>query len=420
MHATWRVVGLMFAAALALTTPAAGEFQLHNDDRVVLFGDTVFYEVRMLEPFKQFIRTRYPDNTALVCNLGEKRSTMADAPRRLETEVLPLKPTRVLLCFGQDAPERKDFDAQKLERHFTELGALIDAIQARDIKVTLVTPPPPDESRNRGLKRMNYDDVIGRYAEATRKLAADKGLDLIDWFTAVQEGLAAFPGKSRPAWTQHGMRPALYSIAVFTELLLKHWEAEPLDYLVSTGFEGGEASATIGTAKVTERTDTHLDLALTGVPVVFGYARSADIADEHWPLAKWFKYRLQIKNVPAGGVIISSEGKHAKPFLAQQLEEGADMALLGPLVANEATRQLHEAVMRACNQFTKYRIAADREAPEPELVEGYRLLKEAEISMAVASHRIACRIPARFDTTLHIEVPKEMAKPTASPAPQKP
>lgn len=408
-----------------LSVAAHAEFKLTPSDRVVLLGDVAVSEVQTLELFIQFMRTRYPDRTPLVCNLGEPRGTAKDGLRRLEREVFPLEPTEVVLCFGLDGPQRQRFDVGQLTAHMNDLRAMIDLIRARKSRVTLLTPPPPDESQHRGLQRIEFRESVGKYADAIRALGKELDIPVIDWHAGVTDRLQNFTGKGKPGWTKHGITPSWYSLAILTDQLLSHWGAEPLEYVITADWNADNARASIGGASVVSRSADELVVALTDVPVVVNMLGGQGMDPANWPLKKWFSYQLRIENIPKGAFVISGDGYPGKPFLDQQLRLGADMSTVGPLAENLVTRTLHDAILRECNQFTQYRIAVEREAPEPELEEGFRLLRDAELSLALGAQQITSRTPSRFSMTLRIQsalaaAKDEAQKPKATPGGSQP
>jgi hypothetical protein len=403
MHTANRARRILPLLIVLLAPPVRADFKLTSEDRVILFGDTAVSEIRTVEWFDQFVRTRYPDRTPMVTNLGAPRSSAAAGNERLEREVFPLAPTEVVLCFGIDGPAKQAHDPALLDAHISELTRLIEALRSRGIRVTLLTPPPPDVGQNRGLQRINYDETVGLYAEAIHALGKKVDAPVIDWYAAVKQHMQNFSSKQRPGWTRHGLIPSWYSLAILADLLLEHWGAEPFDYLITADWTSDEASATIGSARVAERKEDVLVLELEDVPVVVNMLAGQDMTPADWPLSRWFRYRLKIDNLPGRSYILSVEGKNAKPFLGAQLLAGADVSMVGPLANHATTLALHDAIVRKGNQFTRFRLAAERTAPEPELVEGYQLLREAEASLALAAQRIAFRLPARFNCTLRIE-----------------
>jgi len=413
----FRIAWLAPALALLLWTPPAdAEFKLTVEDRVVLFGDTAVSEIRTLDWVLQFVRTRYPERTPLICSLGMPRCSPAQANARLDRELLPLQPTRVLLCFGLEGQERRTHDDAILAGHIAELRRLVATLRERNIRVDLITPPPPDESQSRALQNIKYRETIDKYAEAIRELAKTVDAPLIDWHRAVNERMEKHASATKPPWAQYGVVPSWYSLAILTDLLLEHWGAEPLDYRITADWNSDAVSATIGSARIAERDENHMVLALQNVPVVINMLGGQDMEPADWPLSRWFEYRLTVENLPGPSYVLSESGNNAKPFLRDQLQAGANVAMFGPLANHAATRALHEAILRVCNQFIQYRLACERVAPEPELEEGFELLRKAEASLALGANRIAQRTPSRFNCDLRIEA-GTIAEPEAPKTP---
>lgn len=410
-------VRLAALIALLPLTAARAEFKLGDGDRVVFFGDTAVSEVNMLEPFDQFVRARYPERKPLVCNLGQPRGALTDARTRLEREVYPFNPTDVVLAFGLEGAARQAFNPAQLEANMVALEALVTELRGKDIRVTLLTPPPSEDGQSRGLQKVDYRGTIGKYAEAIRALGKKVDAPVIDWNEAVERHIKDFKSKKFPGWTRQGVIPSWYSHAILTDLLLEHWGAEPLDYQVSVDWKAGTASATIGEARVTESDATHLVLALKGAPAVVNMLGGQGMEPADWPLARWFKYRLQVTGVPEDRATISGDVDSPKTLTAAELAEGADMSTSGPLVNQPVTLKLHDAILRKGYQFIQFRAATENRPPEPELEEAFDLLYKAEAALALGAYRVAYRLPSSFDTTVRIQVGAVAAPPAASPQP---
>ncbi len=417
------IIGCLAALAVAsFGLPARGEFTIGSNDRVILFGDEAFAAPFFDEWIDQLVRVRYPESKAeFICFAhGKMGSTIEEAANRLKKEVLPLKPTQVVMCFGLDHAGRKPFDQKRLDTFNEHMTAMIEQLKGSGAKVLLVTPPPPEESRNRGLEHAKYAEVIDKYAEAVRKLAEEKDAVLIDWHKAVGEYKKEHPKTADYPLTRHGLMPTGLSIAIVTDLLLTHWKAEPIEYVVQADWNSDAASASRGSATVS-RSEGRMVLALSEVPIPLAGTDQKDISPDDWPVAKWSQYRLKIANMPEGGALISSHGKGAKPYLSQQLEEGANLTIVQSLFQNPVVTNFYNAIRTKINQFGKYRASCLREAPEPELVEGYRLYLEAEKSLAFGAYKIAMRMPVTYAATLDVElVSHAMKARKPEPAPKAP
>ncbi|MCA9052179.1 MAG: hypothetical protein KDA89_25760, partial [Planctomycetaceae bacterium] len=375
------------AVLFLLTSCAVGraEFKLTDSDRIVLFGDTAVSEVNTLAVFDQFVRTKYPDRKPLVCNLGKPRGDVTEGPDRLEREVYPLKPTEVVLCFGLEGPTREAFNQATLDAHMVVMNNMIEALRGKNIRVALLTPPPTDDKQSRGLQKLHYRERVDKYAEAIRELGKRVDAPVIDWNAAVDKYVKNFSSKKFPGWTRHGVIPSWYSHTMLADVLLEHWGAEPLDYEISADWKAGTATASIGTAKVTEHDDKHLLLDLQGVPTVVNMLGGQGMEPQDWPLSRWFTYRMTVTNAPDSQVVISAENMKPLTLPAGELQSGIDAATTGPLVNQPATLALHDAILRKCYQFTQYRVSTEQQAPEPELAEGFRLLHAAQCELALGA-----------------------------------
>jgi hypothetical protein len=400
---------------------ARAEFKLKDSDRVIIFGDRAVSDPFSMVWIDQFLRIRYPEFQGAVYRFGKEGSTAEDGNSRLATEVLALNHTHVILCFGLDELQHVAMDDARLENFVEQMRKLIDASSANDVQVALMTPPPTDQRRNAGLGASNADAGNAQIADAVRVLAEERKLPLIDWHKAMKDWIGAAAESPEMEWTDHGLVPAGISYAMGASLLLEHWGAEPLDYLVSIDWVKPEpCTANIGSVEVKERSDGKLLVALTGAPVPLEPRGRGTYPAERWPLAKWCKYRLQLTGLTDTGVVISENLQYAKPFLATQLAEGADLSVVGPMVDCEASRKLYAAVSNKLANAIQAQNFNYQKPPEPELERGYALLHDAYYEIANAAHKIAYRTPSRMDMVLTIETAAEAAKHPAPPKPAGP
>ncbi len=398
------------------------EFQLNDNDRIVLFGDVSFGHSFAPEWFCQFIRTRYPDlNLEFYC-LSKSRSDAADGNKRFPVEVAPLKPTWVILSFGLDSPNRQAFNQARLDSYVNEMSKMIDAVNATGAKLLVLTPPPPQDSKHKSLAAAKYEDVIARYADALRELAKSKNAEVLDWHKSGSEYKATLGDGPDVHWTKRGVQPLGLSLSVAIDLILKRLGAEPLQYKVEADWNSDKATATMGTAKITSHDKNSMTFDLTDVPVTLDMNARGKIQNRSWPLSNWCKLIFKINGMPPGGVLVSSpDGKRGKPFLQQQFEVGADMSQIGPLARNNHIAILHNAIRTKLGQCSKYRETMMREVPEPELKKGYDLYKQADMELMIAAQKIENRTPSRYNASIKIaKAPRaSMPVPKRNPNPKR-
>src|SRR5882672_2964971 len=163
-----RLAGVLLVALACATSAAAGEFLIRDGDRVVFLGDSITEQRLYTTYIEAYALTRHPDWNLTFRNVGwggdtawlrqrahpdEKQLFAADEAtqqkmvedsvgRGLKRDVLPLKPTVVLVKFGMNdhsyQPFRQDIFGAYV-RSETEIGKLLGANGAR---IVYLTPQP--------------------------------------------------------------------------------------------------------------------------------------------------------------------------------------------------------------------------------------------------------------------------------------
>ena len=409
---------VLFAFGIVATSsPAWAEMNLKDSDRIVFFGDASMSRSTFSFALEQFLRVRYPELKANIISLGKRRSTSEDGNQRLALEVLPLKPTCVVLCFGLEDGQNKAFDDALLDKYVAEMSKMMDTISEAGAQTIVLTPPPPEESRRQSLSFANYDDVVAEYAKAVTDLAAERKVPVLDWYGAVKKHREELGNAARQQMTEHGIVPSGLSVAIATDLLLTHWQADPFEFLITVDWKTGTVEASTGTASMLKRTDASVVLGLADIPVPPVMFDRGFAPEAAWPMCKWCGYKLKIANLPAGGAIISDDkGENAKPFLLEQLVSGADLSTIGPLASHETTAALMSLIGMKLRQVQKYGTVCRQEMPYPEFAEAYALFREAERALALAYHQVVLGTPTTLKTTVRIEsVTKAEATPKKPP-----
>ncbi len=415
---------LAVAALVFCWAPTSrAEFLLTDNDRVVLFGDVSFGHSFAPEWFCQFVRTRYPDLKLEFYCLAKSRSNAAEGNQRFAPEVLPLKPTWVILSFGLDSAERQAFNQARLDSYVKEMSTMIDKVKASGAKLLVLTPPPSQESKHKALQAAQFDSVIGKYADALRELAKSKDAEVLDWHKAGSEYKATLADNPDLNWTKRGVQPLGQSLSVAIDLILTRFGAEPVEYTIETDWDSDKATASFGTVKVAHHDKNSMTFDLTDVPVTLDMNARGQIQSRSWPLSKWCKLVFKINSMPPGGVLVSTpDGKNGKPFLQQQFEVGADMSQIGPLAKNLSIATLHNAIRTKLGQCSKYRDTMMRPVPEPELEKGYELYRQADLELMIAAQKIENRTPSRYNASIKIaKAPRQtMPAPRRTPKSRKP
>jgi len=385
--------------------PARAELALTDNDRVIFFGGTELSDLYFTYYMDLFLRVRYPKLNAELIRMGLHNSDSADGLQRLKAEVLTLNPTQVVLCFGLEEPDRKDFDKNRYDAYLANMTTMIDRLQNAGIRVSLMTPPPPEESANTGLANKSYARQIESYAKGLAQIAEDRSLPLLDWHEAVLTYQSAHDPNREKRYTMDGLKPLPISAAIASDMLLSHWQAKPLDFVISTSWtEKKPVELTVGTGSVSDRKPRSMRIALRNIPVPVDMSMRGNIPPEKWPMTKWISYRLRIPDLPDAGVLITSTGIPGMHYPADVIRQGADMSVSSPFTQHVTSRNLHTYAQTKIRQFGEYVKALIRPVPHPELEDAYSKYAEAELATALGVYKVFHRVPASLTLRLDLKL----------------
>ena len=108
--AGWMLVLVVAGSALWAPPRAGAEFALKGEQCVVVYGDSLIGQPTLGFNVESFIRVRYPQAPMRFYSVANREDgTLAQASARFAEEVVALKPTVLVLCFGREEvlPRRK-------------------------------------------------------------------------------------------------------------------------------------------------------------------------------------------------------------------------------------------------------------------------------------------------------------------------
>ena len=242
-------VSLKLAAALAAvlalaaaTSPASppAAFALRDGDRVVFFGDSITEQRLYTRYVEEYVVSRYPGRRITFVNAGwggdQVSRNECDACRgvgalaRIERDVIARRPTVVTLLFGMNDGRYEDFDAATLKTYEDGLAKIVRTIKERTgARVYVMTPTVYDRTRHTPWSKTDrYNEVLDRFSEAAKRLAAAEGLPVIDLHAVTTAALAAAQAAD-PAFTvaPDGVHPDENGQVVMAAEILRAWGAPP-------------------------------------------------------------------------------------------------------------------------------------------------------------------------------------------------
>lgn len=410
----WLAVVAMVWLLAPASHAAGGQFALNDTDRVLFFGSTAMWPASFGMQVETFVRVKYPALKTRFWHWGPSLPvSLAEMKPRIGDYLTPFKPTVVVLNCGLDDGEMKPLVESKLSAFRADLTAVIDQCQKAGAKVILVTPNCPEKTRKTALLKADYDQVVERYAQVMRDAGSERKLTVVDWYAATRDRLSA-SGETRDkkdALTANGLHPTPLAHAIATDLLLEALGAEPHEVAVHVDWASLEASTTAGSIKATRSNDSTITLELARFPMPWVLPAGTPAPRPDWPAARFCRFIFQVHNAPPGGVLISEPGRRATPWLEQMLEEGFDMASIGPLVDAKPVQGLRTLIVKRKNQrLDSYERFLKKPFADPEYAEANAKYRQALVAEIEAAARVIDRTPRTMDITLEIKLARPPAE----------
>ncbi|MBI1345758.1 hypothetical protein GC163_05670 [bacterium] len=185
----------VFAADDSAPDVAPTTFELRDGDRVVLLGGTFIEREGQYGYIETALTAAYPYQQITFRNLGWSGDTVwaesrgvFDPPavgyQRMVDLVTELKPTVIILAYGQNEAFAGDAGLEKFRQQYRKLCDDLSPTQARLVFVTpylfeKADPPLPDASR--------WNPALQSYAQAIRELAAERHGSVVDLTAALAD-----------------------------------------------------------------------------------------------------------------------------------------------------------------------------------------------------------------------------------------
>jgi lysophospholipase L1-like esterase len=328
---------------------APDRFALKDGDRVVFYGDSITEQRLYTSYVEHYVLTRYPERRVSFVNTGwggDKVTGNDCAPcsgvgglARLKRDVIDHRPTVVTLLFGMNDGDYEEFNPATLKVYVDGLSAIIHQIKAQTrARIYVLTPTVYDGTRHTLWSHTDrYNEVLDRYSEAAKELAAREGLTVVDLHTATTDALRrAKTIDANYTFLPDGVHPEADGQLVMAAELLRALGAPA----------------------------TGADVAAWFVPDASGAARLVISAPLPWPpvqpsetlrraapgVEELGRVRLRVGGAHDGAYAVSVDGAPAKTFSARQLSDGIDLAELSP-AAREASAVLGTLIRQRADLF---------------------------------------------------------------------
>jgi lysophospholipase L1-like esterase len=356
----WTLTVLLAAACAA---PAQEPFALHEGDRVVFFGDSIT-DQRLYTTFAEtYVVTRFPrTNISLVHSGwgGDRVTGGGGGPMdvRIWRDVLPYNPTVVTVMLGMNDGRYRAFDQAIFDEFTTGYKHIVDSFkrQIPAARITLMQPSPYDDVTRAPMFEGGYNQVLVRYGDFLKQLAAEQKLGLADINTPVVAALAK-ANVTEPAnaakLIPDRVHPGAAGHLLLAQSLLKAWNAPAL--VAGTEIDAARKEAVhqrntrVADLRVANKgvawtqTDEALPMPLDRRdPLVALVLRSSDFMES------LNQEPLTVRGLSAGRYTLKIDGEPAGAFTAEQLGQGINLAELPTPMARQAA-EVHALTLRHNN-----------------------------------------------------------------------
>lgn len=345
---------LLLTATSFAAQKQAAEFALRDQDRVVFFGDSITEQRIYTNYIEDYVLTRYPERCVTFINSGwggDQVSSNDCAPcagvgalARINRDVIAHKPTVVTLLFGMNDGRYQDFDPAILKVYEDGMARIIHELKAQTTaRIYVMTPTVYDGTRHTPWsKTTRYNEVLDRYSDAAKQLAAREKLSLIDLHTATTEALLrAKQLDAAYTFAADGVHPNADGHAVMAAEILRAWGA-PV-----------KGEALTRRAKIEVNRELSLRIAaLLPWPVPLPSERMQGVEPQ---IRQMGDDTLRVIGLSEGAYTISVDGSMPESITSAQLRSGVPFGFLSAQAMQES-RALDELVrLRTFMYQTRWR-----------------------------------------------------------------
>lgn len=402
---------VLFLALVALlpVQPLRAELAIKDGDRVMFFSSTPLWPASFGTRVETFVRVKYPALKVRFWHWSPPaNAAIEDAEQRIDRHLEAFRPTLVVLNFGLGHGRSKALQPARLDSFRADLLGLITRCEQAGARVILVTPHCPEVHQKTRLTRCKYDEVVGRYAQVVREVGAGKGLTVADWYAATAD--RAGHGPDGPGGsdllTIDGLWPTALGAALGAECFLEAVGGEPLEVELQVDWATLESSATSGSISATRHDESAILVDLHGLPIPWSVSGRGRMVHPNRLGSPMCRLTLRLRNVPAGGVVISQAGRKAVAVGQQAVDDGIDLASFAPVARAKPVVDLVEQIKKKNKTLDRYERFLKKPLGQPEYAEANRKYLEAILAEAQGTARIIDRIPRTMDLTLEVRLAK--------------
>ncbi len=361
--------GFVLMAAFSCLSAETSQFYLKDGDRVVFYGDSIT-DQRLYTTFVEtYAVTRFPKMKVQFVHSGVGGDRVGGGwggpiDTRLERDVFAYHPTVMTVMLGMNDGTYTNFIQKVFDQYTKGYEHIVASVKqhAPNIRLTLIQPSPYDDVTRPPFFEGGYNQLLVRYGQFVKELAARNGATVADLNAPVVAALEkAFASNTNVA-TQiiaDRIHPGAAGHLLMASELLKAWKAPALVSEVEIDASGKSVARSAGTRVSNLKTGqkvswTQADAALpmpiaTNDSVMALAERSSDVVDS------LDKQIVKVTGLEGNWYTLTMDGGAVHTFSRQQLAEGVNLALLPTPMFKQAA-EVHKLTLQHNNvHFTRWR-----------------------------------------------------------------
>lgn len=339
---------IAFALAWLLSASisiSAGEFLLKPNDHVVIYGDSITEQRLYSRYLQQYVNVRYPEMKIRFDNAGWGGDTALGALRRLERDVLFLKPSVVTLFFGMNDGTYQPLNDTIVSNYRQNLEKLVEAIKEKGVRVIVFTPGCVDYDRQSRLGDVQYNKTLEALARTALEVARKNeapGIDVFHPMLAFQEKQKA--KNSSFTMIPDSVHPDAPGHLVMASIMLQGLGAEKMPPLGAFDLASGNGR---NLKRVRGEGTLALETAGTVATPFYMDDSFVSIARECGFLESLGGQLLKVVGLEAGTYRVVIDGGSAGKYSSEELEKGVFL----PGAWSERGKQLQSLIERKENSY---------------------------------------------------------------------
>jgi lysophospholipase L1-like esterase len=214
------------------TAESAPAFQLVDNDRVVLLGDTFFERAQRYGWLETAIQLQFPQENIQFRNLGWSGDTVFAESRgifdppakgyaRMLEQVRDLKPTVIMLNYGgNEAFHGPGY----IDTFIAQYSKLLDDLSSTKARLVLVSPLPLFKAGQPLPNPEKHNAVRKQFVAAVQQLASDRSLHFVDMWIPIEQKLDLFNSKQI---TEEGVHLTNFGYGIVSTIFAQSLTSNP-------------------------------------------------------------------------------------------------------------------------------------------------------------------------------------------------